>query len=79
MKDNDEEHFEFVHHNVIVEDSNNAKLEYVKFGKIHLKNMVSLPHNNILQRAHGLLSYDEDKRHNNLIWKQTHLKAARNA
>jgi hypothetical protein len=55
MRDNDEEHFEFVYHNAIAEDLNNAKLEYAKFGKMHLKNMVSLPHTKNSRRAHMLV------------------------
>ena len=48
MKDNGEEHFEFVHHNVLVEDMNDGKMEYVKFGKMDLNNQLSVSHNNIM-------------------------------
>ena len=34
MKDNDKEHFEFVHYNVSADDMNNGKMEYVKFGRL---------------------------------------------
>ena len=34
MKDNGEEHFEFVHYNASMEDMNEGKLEYVKCGKV---------------------------------------------
>lgn len=36
MKDNGEEHFKSVHHNVAVDGMNEARLEYAKFGKIGL-------------------------------------------
>jgi hypothetical protein len=52
MKDNGEKHFEFVHHNVSMDDMNDGKLEYTKFGKVNLNNCVSLSHSKILQRAH---------------------------
>lgn len=52
MKDNGEEHFEFVHHNVLVSDMNHGIMEYKKFGKVGLNNRVSLLHSNFLQRAH---------------------------
>jgi hypothetical protein len=38
MKDSGEEHFEFVHHNVSVEDMNDGKMEYTKSGKLGLNN-----------------------------------------
>ena len=41
--------FEFVHHNVSVDDMNDKKLEYAKFGKVGLNNHTSLSHSNILQ------------------------------
>lgn len=44
--------FEFVHHNVLVDDMNDDKMEYMKFGKVGLNNHVSLLHSNILQRTH---------------------------
>lgn len=37
MKNNGEEHLEFVHLNVLVEDMNDDKMEYAKFGKVDLK------------------------------------------
>ena len=46
MKDNGEEHFEFVHHNVLLEDMNDNKMEYEKFGKMGLNNRVSLSQSN---------------------------------
>ena len=52
MKDNMEEHFEFVHHNVSTNDMNQGTMEYAKFGKVRLNNYVGLSHSNILQRAH---------------------------
>lgn len=36
VKDNGEEHFEFVHHNVLADDMNGGKMEYAKFGKLGL-------------------------------------------
>lgn len=36
VKDNGEEHFEFVHHNVSIDDMNEGKMEYAKFGKLRL-------------------------------------------
>lgn len=51
-KDNMEEHFKFVHHNVSPYHMNEGKMEYTKFGKTSLKNRVSLSHSYILQRAH---------------------------
>ena len=44
--------FEFVHHNVLVDDMNDGKMEYMKFKKVALNNHVSLLHSDILQRAH---------------------------
>ena len=52
MKDKVEEHFEFVHHNVLAEDMNDGQMEYVKFGEVGMNNRVSLSHSNILQRPH---------------------------
>lgn len=52
MKDNGEKHFELVHHNVSVNEMNNRKSEYIKFGKVNLNNQVSLSHNKTLQIAH---------------------------
>lgn len=48
MKDNGEEHFEFVHCNVSAEDMNDGKMEYTNFGKVGLNNCVILSHSNIL-------------------------------
>lgn len=52
MKDNWEEHFEYVHHNISLDDMNEEKLECAKFRKIGLNNYVRqlCLHNNILQR-----------------------------
>lgn len=36
MKDNKEDHFEFVHHNVFANGLNEGKMEYTKFGKVGL-------------------------------------------
>ena len=47
-----QDRFEYLNHNVYVDDTNEGKMEYVKLGKVGLKNLVSLFHNNILQRAH---------------------------
>ena len=33
MKDNREEHLEFVHHNVVAHDMNEGKMEYTKVGE----------------------------------------------
>lgn len=52
MKDNGEEHFEYVHHNISSKDMNEDKLEYAKFRKVGLKNQVNLFPYNILQGAH---------------------------
>lgn len=52
MKDNGQDHFEFVHYNVFAEDRSEGKMKYTKFGKVGLKKCVSLSHNNILQCAH---------------------------
>ena len=51
MKDNGEDCFEFVHHNVLGDDMNEGNMEYAKIGKVGLKNHVSLSHSNVLQRA----------------------------
>ena len=51
-KDNREEQFEFVHHNVLSDDMSDEKMEYAKFGKVGLKNRVKLSHSIILQRSH---------------------------
>lgn len=48
VKDNGQDQFEFVHHNMSADDMNVGKMEYTKFGKVGLKNHVSLSHNNIL-------------------------------
>ena len=52
MKDNGEEHYEIVHHNLSVGDMNEGKMEYVKFMKVDLNICVSLSHSNILQITH---------------------------
>lgn len=49
--------FEFVHHNVLVEDMNDMKLEYVKFGNVGLNNHVSLSHSKISQTTHQWLVF----------------------
>lgn len=49
--ENGEDHLEFVNHNVLGDDMNEGKMEYVKSSKVGMKNHVSLSHNNILQRA----------------------------
>ena len=41
-----------MHQNVSVDDMNEGKIEYAKFGKVGLNNCVSSPHHNILQRVH---------------------------
>ena len=51
-KDNMEECFEFVHHNVYANDMNERKMEYAKSEKVGSNNHVSLSHRNILQMAH---------------------------
>lgn len=60
-KGNMEEHFEFVHHNVYVDDINEGKMEYVKFMKVGLNNCVSLSHSNIFAKGSsmGMFSYEE--------------------
>lgn len=52
MKNNMEEHFEFVHCNVYAEDMNEGHMEYAKFGNVGLNNHANLSHSNILQHAH---------------------------
>lgn len=52
MKDNGEECLEFVHTTVTMEDMNEDKMEYAKFGKVGLKNHANLSHSNILRKAH---------------------------
>lgn len=52
MKDNGEEHFEFVHNNVSTHDMNEGKMEHAKFGRMGLNNHVGLSHSNVFQRAH---------------------------
>ena len=44
MKDNDEQRFEVMHHNVSAKDMNEETMEYAKFGKNNCK---SLSHNNM--------------------------------
>lgn len=61
MKDNGEEHFEFVHHNVSAEDMNDSKMEYVKLGKASLNNHVSFSYSNILQMAHQWAQFHTKK------------------
>ena len=51
VKDNGEEHFEFVHDNVSANDTNDGKMEYAKLGKVGLDNSASLSHYNVLQRG----------------------------
>jgi hypothetical protein len=52
MKDNSEEHFEIVNHNVSTNDANKGKMEYAKCGKVGSNISVSLSHSNILQMAY---------------------------
>ena len=61
MKDNMEEHFEFVHHNVSSYDMNEGKMEYAKFSKVSLKNHVNLFDSNILQWAHQRARFHMEK------------------
>lgn len=51
MKDNEEEHFEFVHHNVSAVDMNEGKMEHAKFRKVGFNNHASISNSNILQRV----------------------------
>lgn len=51
-KNSGEEHFEFVHDNVLVEVMNDGTLEYAKVEKVGLNNHVSLLRSNILHQAH---------------------------
>lgn len=55
MKDNGEECFEFVHHNVSSNDMSEGKTECAKFGKVGLQNYVNLSHSNIMHR-HNFVS-----------------------
>lgn len=48
MKDNDDEQFEFVHHNVSPED---MEVEFAKFEKVNLKNHVSLSHKTMFAKG----------------------------
>lgn len=52
MKDNGKQHYEFVHHNVLVDDMHDGGMEFAKFGKVSLNNCASFSYSNILQRAH---------------------------
>lgn len=52
-----EYHFKFVHHKFFVDDMNECKLEYVKFGKVRLNNHVTLCDSNMLQSAHNGLVF----------------------
>lgn len=47
VKGNGEEHYECVHDNVSANDTNDGKMEYVKFGNFGLDNSVSLSHCNV--------------------------------
>lgn len=52
IKDNGEDHFEFLHYNMSEDDMNEENMKYAKFGKVKLKNHMRLSHSNILQRIH---------------------------
>ena len=52
MKDKGEEHFEFVHRTISMEDMNEGKLEYAKFRKFGLNSCETPYHRNILKMAH---------------------------
>ena len=47
MKDNEEEHLEFVHHNASTKDMDEGKMEYAKLGKVGLNDCVSHSHSDI--------------------------------
>ena len=51
MKDNGEDHFDFVHRNVSAGDMNEGKLECTKFEKVGLNNHVSLSHSQKLGKG----------------------------
>ena len=52
VEDNGDEHFEFVHHNVLAVVMNTEEMESIKFGKVGWNNCVSLSHSNKFQRSH---------------------------
>ena len=52
MKDNGEDHFEFVHHNVWADGIYDGKMEHAKCSKVGSNNRVNLCHSNVLQYAH---------------------------
>ena len=55
MKDNKEEHLEFVHHNVSAGDMNEGMTEYAMCGKVGLSMCAS--HRDILQKAHKWMHF----------------------
>lgn len=52
MKNNEEQHFEFIHHNIFADDMNEGKLEYAKFRKIGLNNHMCLFHSIFFYKGH---------------------------
>lgn len=57
MKENGEEHFEFMRH-CVGNDMNKGKTEYANFKKVDLNNCVSLSYSNIISM--GMVSYEEE-------------------
>ena len=51
-KDNGEEHFEFLHRNVLAVDVNDNQMQHTKFNKVGLSNRVILSRSSILQGPH---------------------------
>lgn len=59
MKKNGEEHLEFVHLHVLVEDMNDDKMEYAKFGKVDLKACVLFSSQHLaMQPPMGAILYE---------------------
>lgn len=61
MKENGEDHFDFVHHNVSACKMNVGKLECTKFGKVGLNNHVSLSHSQKLANGSPMIKDSYEK------------------
>lgn len=70
MKDNGEDHFDFVHHNVSACKMNVGKLECTKFGKVGLNNHVSLSHSQKLANGSPMIKDSYEKN----IWVSPYLE-----
>ncbi len=62
LKDQGEEHFQFCHRNVSLEQMQEGVDEYVKYGACFCKNKIYLTQNNIMERVATFCKYNMKKK-----------------